>query len=95
MGDSASTESQTFAAVRTAIREMGAMVRFIVNSLNGTTVLVTADHGFLYQDSMLEAFDKSALEEKPAGALTAKKRYLIGDSLGTHAKAWCGNSAKQ
>ena len=93
VGDSASTESQTFAAVRTAIRELGAMVRFIVNSLNGTTVLVTADHGFLYQDSMLEAFDKSALEEKPAGALTAKKRYLIGDNLGTHAKAWCGNTA--
>jgi uncharacterized protein (TIGR02687 family) len=93
VGDSASTESQTFAAVRTAIRELGAMVRFIVNSLNGTTVLVTADHGFLYQDSMLEAFDKSALDEKPAGAVTAKKRYLIGADLGVNGKAWCGNTA--
>ncbi len=92
VGDSASTESQTFAAVRTAIRELGAMVRFIVNSLNGTTVLVTADHGFLYQDSMLETFDKSALEEKPAGAVAAKKRYLLGTALGRNAKAWCGNT---
>ncbi len=95
VGDSASTESQTFAAVRTAIRELGAMVRFIVNSLNGTTVLVTADHGFLYQDSMLEAFDKSALEEKPAGAVIAKKRYLLGPSLqgDERTKAWRGNTA--
>jgi len=95
VGDSASTESQTFAAVRTAIRELGALVRFIVNSLNGTTVLVTADHGFLYQDSMLEAFDKSALEEKPVGAVIAKKRYLIGSSLqgDERTKAWRGDTA--
>jgi hypothetical protein len=78
VGDSASTESQTFSAVRTAIRELGAMVRFIVNSLNGTTVLVTADHGFLYQDSMLEAFDKSALDEKPAGAEALSDRCRPG-----------------
>lgn len=50
VGDSASTESKTFAAVRTAIRELTSLVRFIIDSLNGTTVLVTADHGFLYQD---------------------------------------------
>ena len=93
VGDSASTESQAFAAVRTAIRELGALVRFIVNSLNGTTVLVTADHGFLYQDSMLEAFDKSTLEEKPAGAVIAKKRYLLGPGMGSTSKAWCGQTA--
>ncbi|MDP3457033.1 BREX-1 system phosphatase PglZ type A [Methyloversatilis sp.] len=96
VGDSASTESQTFAAVRTAIRELAAMVRFIINGLNGNTVLITADHGFLYQDSMLDAFDKSALDEKPAGAVIAKKRYLIGPALnkGEQPKAWCGNTAR-
>lgn len=93
VGDKAATESKTFAAVRTAINELTSMVRFIINSLNGTTVLVTADHGFIYQDSQLEASDKSSLDEKPAGALRAKKRYLLGKSLGKHAKAWCGNTA--
>ncbi|MBK7727998.1 MAG: BREX-1 system phosphatase PglZ type A [Gammaproteobacteria bacterium] len=92
VGDSASTESKTFAAVRTAIRELTSLVRFIIDSLNGTTVLVTADHGFLYQDSALDAFDKSALDEKPAGTIKAKKRYLIGQALGEHPKAWCGNT---
>lgn len=92
VGDSASTESKTFAAVRTAIRELSGLVRFIINNLNGTTVLVTADHGFLYQDSMLEAYDKSPLEEKPASAVRAKRRYLLGPDLGEHAKAWRGDT---
>ncbi len=92
VGDTASTESKTFAAVRTAIKELTSMVGFIVNSLNGNTVLITADHGFLYQDSALEEFDKSALDEKPAGTIRAKKRYLIGESLGDNPKAWHGDT---
>ena len=92
VGDTASTESKTFAAVRTAISELTSMARFIVNSLNGSTVLITADHGFLYQDSALEEFDKSALDEKPAGTIKAKKRYLIGESLGDSPKAWHGDT---
>ncbi len=92
VGDTASTESKTFAAVRTAINELTSLVRFIVNSLNGNTVLITADHGFLYQDSALDAYDKSTLDEKPAGTIRAKKRYLIGESLGDSPKAWHGNT---
>ncbi len=92
VGDTASTESKTFAAVRTSIRELTSLVRHIINSLNGSTVLITADHGFLYQDSALDAFDKSALDEKPAGTLKAKKRYLIGNALGKNSKAWCGDT---
>ena len=40
---------------------LGAMLGvFIVNSLNGSTVLVTADHGFMYQESALDGADKSS-----------------------------------
>jgi two-component SAPR family response regulator len=42
-GDSASTETKTFSAVRKTIAELSSLVRFIVNSLNGYNVLVTAD----------------------------------------------------
>lgn len=73
---------------------LGAMLGvFIVNSLNGSTVLVTADHGFMYQESALDGADKSSLDEKPAGTVKAKKRYLIGRNLGTSPKAWSGNTA--
>jgi uncharacterized protein (TIGR02687 family) len=68
-------------------------VGFIINSLNGYNVLVTADHGFMYQESALEEADKSALTEKPEGTLLAKKRYLLGQGLGSNDKAWSGSTA--
>ena len=47
----------------------------------------------MYQESALDAADKSTLDEKPTGTLIAKKRYLIGNSLGITSKAWAGNTA--
>jgi len=47
----------------------------------------------MYQESALDAADKSTLEEKPAGTLIAKKRYIIGKDLGNSPKAWSGNTA--
>ncbi len=92
LGDKAVTEGQTFDAVAKAIDELAALVRFIMNNLNGSLILLTADHGFIYQDSALEEADKSNLEEKPSGALKSKKRYLIGENLGQSPKAWSGNT---
>jgi hypothetical protein len=58
------------------------MLGFIINSLNGSMVLVTADHGFMYQESALDEADKASLDDKPEGTLKAKKRYLLGRNLG-------------
>jgi uncharacterized protein (TIGR02687 family) len=93
-GDSASTESQTFRAVRRAIKELSALVSFIVNSLNGNQVFVTADHGFLYQDVPPTHLDKSGLDYKPAWTLKAKKRYILGTNLGDDPKVWHGETSK-
>jgi hypothetical protein len=64
-----------------------------MNTLNGGLVLLTADHGYLYQDAPLELADKSALDEKPEGAVKAKKRYLLGRNLGSIPQAWHGSTA--
>jgi uncharacterized protein (TIGR02687 family) len=80
-GDNAATESETFAAVRKAIDQLGDLVRYIVNNLNGNYVVVTADHGFLYADTPPAEPDRSATGGQPAGTLIAKKRYLLGRSL--------------
>ena len=40
----------------------------------------------------LDGADKSTFDEKPAGTLKAKKRYLISRNLGTTTKAWAGNT---
>lgn len=92
-GDKQASETKTFEAAAQTVLELSNVLGFIINSLNGSTVLVTADHGFIYQESALDASDKSTLDDKPAGTLKAKKRYLIGRDLGATSKAWLGNTA--
>lgn len=92
-GDKQSSETKTFEAAAQTVQELSNVLGFIIHSLNGSAVLVTADHGFMYQESALDESDKSTLDEKPAGTLKAKKRYLIGRDLGTTPKAWSGNTA--
>jgi len=94
IGDKQASETKTFQAVTDAIRELVEVVNFIVKSLNGSTVFLAADHGFLYQESAMSEADRSKLEAEPAGAIKAKKRYLMGRGLGTSPKAWSGNTMR-
>lgn len=93
VGDKQASETKTFEAAAQTVQELSNLLGFIINSLNGSTVLVTADHGFMYQESALDESDKSTLDDKPAGTVKAKKRYLIGRNLGANSKAWSGNTA--
>ncbi len=93
IGDDAGTESRTFEGVRTAVGELASVVGYIVNNLNGNYVLVTADHGFLFTESAPTAADKSKLDDRPAGTVVAKKRYLLGTGLPNHELAWRGSTA--
>ena len=43
-----------------------------------THLLVTADHGFLFQETPPGETDKNSLASKPEGTVMAKKRYLLG-----------------
>jgi uncharacterized protein (TIGR02687 family) len=92
-GDKQASETKTFEAAAQTVQELANVLGFIINGLNGSVVLVTADHGFMYQESALDKSDKSTLDDKPAGTLKAKKRYLIGRDLGATPKAWSGNTA--
>ena len=93
LGDKQGSETKTFEAAADTLVELGQLVGFIINSLNGSVILLTADHGFIYQESPLEEADKSTLDEKPEGTLKAKKRYLLGNNLSENPKAWSGNTA--
>lgn len=92
IGDKRGSETQTFDATARAIKELSELVSFIINNLNTSTVLVTADHGFLYQESAMEEADRSVLPEDPAGVVKSKKRYVLGRGMGTTSKAWCGTT---
>ncbi|NVZ09782.1 BREX-1 system phosphatase PglZ type A [Allochromatium humboldtianum] len=92
IGDKAATEAQTFAAVRQAIDELSDLVGKIVNSLNGNHLLITADHGFLFQETPPVETDRQRLADQPPGTLTAKKRYLLGRDLPNHDAVFCGST---
>jgi uncharacterized protein (TIGR02687 family) len=84
-------EDKTFDAVRTTIDEIDALVRRAF-TFNCNRAIVTADHGFLFQNSPPTEAQKNALSTKPAGTIIAKKRYLIGTNLGQNAGAISGSA---
>jgi uncharacterized protein (TIGR02687 family) len=93
IGDKLSTEEKTFEACRTAIDELKDLVGRVINRLNGSRVLLTADHGFLFQQKALTKVDKTVLPTKPVGTIEAKKRYIIGESLPVDDSCWKGRIA--
>jgi uncharacterized protein (TIGR02687 family) len=93
IGDKRGTEGKTFEATEQTIRELQEVVSFIMNNLNGSTIFVTADHGFLYQESALEDADRSVVEEGMPGVLKPKKRYILGRGMWPMSGSWSGNTS--
>ncbi len=93
IGDTSSTESMSMDAVRDAINDLSKLTSFILNSLNGTHLFITADHGFLYQETPPAQHIKSQLDFKPVQALRSKKRYILGHDLGTSKEVWTGDTS--
>ena len=80
IGDKAGTELRTFDAVQDTLSELKTMVNFITSSLQVSRVLVTADHGFLYQVNPMAESDRSSYTSGGKEYI-AKKRYIIGQDL--------------
>jgi uncharacterized protein (TIGR02687 family) len=79
IGDDLKSEAQTFEAVQQAFEELTTIVRKIAN-LNGQNAVITADHGFLFQQEAVDDADKLAFPA--ADALTFKnRRFAYGESF--------------
>ncbi|MDZ4870996.1 MAG: hypothetical protein CLLPBCKN_000384 [Chroococcidiopsis cubana SAG 39.79] len=78
IGDKASSERQVFSACEQAISELLRLVKKICNSINGTNVIITADHGFLYQRRPIQEADKRPIPSSET-VLESKRRYLLGE----------------
>ncbi len=75
--DNASHSQSTFEVIRScrnAINELTALIRRLHATWNVTNVILTADHGFLYNDKRFEDKDKHSIEE---AALEKKTRYYL------------------
>ncbi|SNU02225.1 TIGR02687 family protein [Ruaniaceae bacterium KH17] len=79
-GDKAPTERTVFEAADDTLRELVSLVKKWA-SANATNILITADHGFLYQDIPLE--QSYYVSESPQGDAVTKinRRYVLGRSL--------------
>ncbi|EAR5848273.1 BREX-1 system phosphatase PglZ type A [Salmonella enterica] len=93
MGDSASTEEKTFEACRNAVVELKDLVTRVINRLHGTRIIVTADHGFLFQQQPLSGQDKTTLQIKPDNTIKNYKRFIIGHQLPADDFCWKGKVA--
>ncbi|MGP9503216.1 BREX-1 system phosphatase PglZ type A [Specibacter sp. AOP5-B1-6] len=81
-GDKAVSEHRTFKAAADAIDELIDIVKKLANA-NATNIFVTADHGFLYQESKLAP--QFNLTVKPQGdkVVVENRRYVLGRGLKT------------
>jgi len=78
-GDKASTEVYTFNAVEKAIDEISTLVKIIRDDLSGTNLLITADHGFVYQREPLVESDK--IQKEDIQTIEVKRRYMLSKEL--------------
>lgn len=62
IGDKAETEKEVFKAVERTFSDLQTIIKEITNTLNGTNILITADHGFVYTRESLDATQKVANE---------------------------------
>jgi uncharacterized protein (TIGR02687 family) len=79
-GDKRDSEERTFDAVEAALDELVRIVKKLVNA-NATNLLVTSDHGFIYQNQRLDESDFAGQE--PVGAEINKRhrRFVLGQAL--------------
>jgi uncharacterized protein (TIGR02687 family) len=87
IGDKQATEEKTFEAVAQSVDELKRLIEYIHGCLNGNRILLTADHGFVFQMGDLEVTDKSPWDSSGC-VMESKKRYVIGSDLPEQANTW-------
>ena len=63
---------------RTAINQLSALVKRLHATMNVANVVITADHGFIYNDIRFEEKDKHSINE---ACIEKKTRYYIADNM--------------
>lgn len=80
VGDKAATEERVFDAAERTIDELVTVVKKL-NAANATNIVVTADHGFLYQNRPLEESDYSTAVVEGDSVLYRDRRFILGHGL--------------
>jgi uncharacterized protein (TIGR02687 family) len=77
IGDKQATETKVFEACDTAIDELTAIVKIIVNDLSSTNICITSEHGFLYTYQPLEESQKINRQTFGGEVYELGRRYAL------------------
>ena len=84
-GDNAKTENKVFDAVEDEFEYIRKLLKKITNA-NGNNVIITSDHGFLYQRKSLDPsfycdFDDSNISKNYGEVYKFNRRFILGKNL--------------
>lgn len=97
IGDSGSSEMDTPGACQRTLEALCRLCTQWANYANTARIIITADHGFLYQERALEDNDTVLQGQVPAGKQMVgkmKRRYALGKNLQTDDN-WTAFTAEQ
>ncbi len=80
MGDKLPTETKVFEAVEASLYELIDVVRKLTSG-NANNIIITADHGFLYQHSELDTSDFLSEDTISGQVLYKDRRFILGKEL--------------
>jgi len=82
-GDTRDTEWQVFEAVEDTLDELIKIIKKLY-AANASNIIVTADHGFIYQNRKLDESDFSSIEATGDAVLFRDRRFVLGKNLKTN-----------
>lgn len=83
VGDKRDTEEKTFDAVEDAFEDLMKVIRKLTNA-NANNILVTADHGFLFQYRKIVDSDYISEQPERSDDVSIDRRFVMGQSLTPH-----------
>ncbi|MEE9368271.1 MAG: BREX-1 system phosphatase PglZ type A [Pontiella sp.] len=79
-GDKRESEERVFNATEETLEELMVLVKRLA-SANATNMLITADHGFLYQNNELDESDFVGSDSADPNVFYHDRRFLLGSTL--------------
>ena len=80
IGDKRESEERVFDAAANTIEELILIIKRAANA-NATNMVVTADHGFIYQHRELDESDFASQQAEGEQLLNSNRRYVLGHGL--------------
>ena len=79
-GDKKESEDKVFEAAHETVNELVRLIKKLTGN-NASNLIVTADHGFLFQNRAIEESDFAEVDLKDAQILYKSRRFVLGHSL--------------